>query len=50
MNGDDLHILAGEYVLGTLPAARRAEVEARMSNDAALRTAVEQVGGRIVGN
>jgi len=42
MNADDLHVLAGEYVLGTLPAARRAEVEARMSNDAALRTAVEQ--------
>ena len=42
MSADDLHILAGEYVLGTLPAARRAEVEARMSNDAALRTAVEQ--------
>lgn len=42
MSADDLHVLAGEYVLGTLPAARRAEVEARMSNDAALRTAVEQ--------
>lgn len=42
MSADDLHILAGEYVLGTLPAVRRAEVEARMSNDAALRTAVEQ--------
>lgn len=42
MTADDLHVLAGEYVLGTLPAARRAEVEARMSNDAALRTAVEQ--------
>ena len=36
MNADDLHVLAGEYVLGTLPAARRAEVEARMGNDAAL--------------
>lgn len=42
MSADDLHVLAGEYVLGTLPAVRRAEVEARMSNDAALRTAVEQ--------
>ena len=42
MSADDLHVLAGEYVLGTLPAAPRAEVEARMSNDAALRTAVEQ--------
>ena len=34
--------LAGEYVLGTLSAASRAGVEARMGGDAALRTAVEQ--------
>jgi anti-sigma-K factor RskA len=38
---DDLQVLAGEYVLGTLSATRRADVEARMKNDAALRTAVE---------
>ncbi len=42
MSADDLHVLAGEYVLGTLAAARRAEVETQMANDAALRTAVEQ--------
>ena len=40
--GDDIQCLAGEYVLGTLSAASRAGVEARMANDAALRTAVEQ--------
>ena len=39
---DDIQWLAGEYVLGTLSAASRAGVEARMANDAALRTAVEQ--------
>jgi len=39
---DDIQHLAGEYVLGTLSAASRADVEARMVNDAALRTAVEQ--------
>ncbi|MEO7252929.1 MAG: RNA polymerase subunit sigma-70, partial [Casimicrobium sp.] len=38
---DDLQVLAGEYVLGTLSATRREVVEARMKNDAALRTAVE---------
>ena len=40
-SADDLQVLAGEYVLGTLSAASRAGVEARMKNDAALRTAVE---------
>ncbi|MBC7710089.1 MAG: anti-sigma factor [Rhizobacter sp.] len=40
--GDDIQCLAGEYVLGTLSASSRAGVEARMANDAALRTAVEQ--------
>ncbi len=39
---DDIQHLAGEYVLGTLSAASRAGVEARMANDAALRTAVQQ--------
>ena len=38
---DDLQVLAGEYVIGTLSAASRAGLEARMKNDAALRTAVE---------
>jgi anti-sigma-K factor RskA len=41
-SADDIQHLAGEYVLGTLSAASRAGVEARMTNDAALRTAVEQ--------
>lgn len=41
-SSDDIEHLAGEYVLGTLSAASRAGVEARMKNDAALRTAIEQ--------
>lgn len=41
-DSDDIQHLAGEYVLGTLSAASRAGVEARMANDAALRTAVGQ--------
>ncbi len=40
-SADDLHLLAGEYVIGTLSAASRADVEARMKNDGALRTAIE---------
>jgi len=36
----EIHELAGEYVLGTLPAAARREVEARLENEAALRAAV----------
>jgi anti-sigma-K factor RskA len=38
----DMQELASEYVLGTLPAAERAVVEARLPHDAALRTAVDQ--------
>ena len=38
---DDVQVLAGEYVIGTLSAASRAGLERRMKNDAALRTAVE---------
>ncbi|OZI29273.1 RNA polymerase subunit sigma-70 [Bordetella genomosp. 1] len=37
---DDLHALAGEYVLGTLPAQERQHVQARLPHDAALRDAV----------
>lgn len=37
---DDLHALAGEYVLGTLNAAERRDVESRLRNDAELRAAV----------
>lgn len=38
---DDLQSLAGEYVLGTLSAAKRREVEARMAGEPALRDAVD---------
>ena len=37
---DDVLVLAGEYVIGTLSAASRAGLETRMKHDAALRTAV----------
>ena len=37
---DDVQVLAGEYVIGTLSAASRAGLETRMKNDAALRTAI----------
>ncbi len=38
---DPIDELAGEYVLGTLPAEQRREVEARLAHDADLRTAVD---------
>ena len=38
---DTLDELAGEYVLGTLPAEQRAEVEQRLQHDAELRAAVD---------
>ena len=38
---DTLDELAGEYVLGTLPAEQRAEVEQRLKHDAELRAAVD---------
>lgn len=41
LNDDELQALAGEYVLGTLPLAERAQVEQRLPNDAALRAAVD---------
>lgn len=40
-NDDDLQSLAGEYVLGTLSAAKRREVEARMAREPALRDTVD---------
>ena len=40
--------LAGEYVLGTLSAARRLEVEQRLPDDAALRTAVHHWEDRLL--
>jgi len=38
---DAVDVLAGDYVLGTLSAATRREVEARMQREPALRAAVE---------
>ena len=37
---DDLHALAGEYVLGTLPMAEREAFEARLANDPELQKVV----------
>jgi anti-sigma-K factor RskA len=42
VNPDDIDQLASEYVLGTLPYARRLEVEQRMAGDSALRAAVHR--------
>src|SRR5262245_22732602 len=39
-NDDDIVGLAGEYVLGTLGAAERAEAEARIARDSAFAAAV----------
>lgn len=45
---DELQQLAGEYVLGTLSAAQRKEVEQRLSREEALRSAVEQWEQRLM--
>ncbi|MES2533715.1 MAG: anti-sigma factor [Pseudomonadota bacterium] len=45
--GDDIDALAGEYVLGTLSAARRREVESRMPHEPALRDAVDAWDARL---
>ncbi|WP_191577874.1 anti-sigma factor domain-containing protein [Achromobacter insolitus] len=45
---DNLDELAGEYVLGTLPAARRRDVNARLPHDAALRAAVDRWEERLL--
>jgi anti-sigma-K factor RskA len=42
MPPEDIDQLAGEYVLGTLPYARRLEVERRMAVEAPLRAAVNR--------
>ena len=39
---EDIDQLAGEFVLGTLPFARRVEVEQRMAAEAPLRVAVNR--------
>ena len=45
---DNLNELAGEYVLGTLSAARRRDVNARLPHDAALRAAVDRWEERLL--
>jgi anti-sigma-K factor RskA len=45
---DSMDDLAAAYVLGTLSAARRREVQARLQNDAALRDAVDGWEGRLL--
>ena len=45
---DDIDTLAGEYVLGTLSAAARATVEARMTGEPALREAVQAWEARLL--
>ena len=45
---DEIEELASAYVLGTLSAARLAEVEQRMQQDAALRRAVEAWDARLL--
>ena len=44
----DVHTLAGEYVLGTLSAAQRREVERRLPSDPALRSAVQDWNERLL--
>ena len=44
----ELHELAGEYVLGTLPAARRREVQARLTDDLQLQAAVHAWEDRLL--
>lgn len=45
---EDLHVLAGEYVLGTLPAAARRAAEQRLATDAALQRAVSDWEARLL--
>lgn len=45
---DSLDDLAGEYVLGTLSAQARREVQARLTHDAALRSAVTRWEERLL--
>jgi len=44
----DVQILAGEYVLGTLSPERRAEVQQRMTQDPALRRAIQGWEARLL--
>jgi anti-sigma-K factor RskA len=45
---EDLDLLAGEYVLGTLPLADRQPLEARLDHDPALRAVVAQWQARLL--
>jgi len=45
---EDLHVVAGEYVLGTLPAAARIAVAQRLVTDAALQRAVADWEARLL--
>ncbi|MDA8444398.1 anti-sigma factor [Paracidovorax valerianellae] len=47
-NPEDLHWLAGEYVLGTLPAAARRQVEQRLAAEPALQRAVAEWEARLL--
>lgn len=47
-NKDDPQDLAGQYVIGTLPAAARRELEAALPHDAALRAAVAAWEARLL--
>lgn len=47
-NEDDPHDLAGQYVIGTLPAAARRKLEAALPHDAALRAAVADWEARLL--
>ncbi len=46
---EDRSAAAGEYVLGTLPAAERAALESRLGSDAALRAALAYWQDRLLG-
>lgn len=45
---EDLHVLAGEYVLGTLPAAERRALQQRLATDTALQQAVAEWETRLL--
>ena len=45
---EDLHVLAGEYVLGTLPAAERQAMQQRLPGDRALQQAVAEWEARLL--
>ncbi len=47
-NEDDRQDLAGQYVIGTLPAAARRELEAALPHDPALRAAVADWEARLL--